>query len=93
MNFIHKVNVETHFRVEYLLKIHCVPDLLSGVEEDISQEPDAADPKCGISIMNIPPDRIHLVGVPELKSKILDHLPLSLWKKSKSLGTRVASRS
>ena len=39
--------------------------------------------------MNIPPDRIHLVGVPELKSKIFDHLLLSLWKKSKSFWTGV----
>ena len=50
----------------------------AGFEEGISHEPEVADPMCGISNMNIPPDRIHLVGVPELKSKIFDHLPLSL---------------
>ena len=50
----------------------------AGVEEDIPHEPEVKDPKCGISNMNIPPDRIHLVGVPELKSKIFDHLLLSL---------------
>ena len=59
--------------------------ILAGVEEDISQEPDIADPKCGISIMNIPPNRIHLVGVPYLKSLILHYLPLPLGKKSKSI--------
>ena len=57
----------------------------AGFEEDISHEPEVVDPKCGISNMNIPPDRIHLAGVPELKSKIFDHLPLSLLKKIKIL--------
>ena len=68
-----------------------VHHLLAGVEEVISQEPEVVDPKCGISNMNIPPDRIHLVGVPDLKSQFLHYLPLPLGKKSKSLGTRVAS--
>ena len=67
--------------------------LLAGVEEAITQEPEVVDPKCGISNMNIPPDRIHLEGVPGLISKILDHLPLSLWKNPKTLGTRVDSRA
>ena len=93
MKFIEQVNVETHFIVENLIKIHCVLDLLAGVEEDISQEPEVTDPKCGISIMIIPPNRIHLVGVPGLKSQILHCLPLPLGKKSKSLGTRVDSRA
>ena len=60
--------------------MHCVLDLLAGVEEDISQEPEVADPKCGISIMNIPPNQIHLVGVLDLKSLILHSLPLPLGK-------------
>ena len=55
----------------------------AGFEEGISHEPEVADPKCGISNMNIPPDRIHLAGVPELKSKIFDHLPLVTLKKIK----------
>ena len=67
--------------------------LLAGVEEAITQEHEVTDPKCGISNMNIPPDRIHFEGVPGLISKILDHLPLSLWKNPKTLGTRVDSRA
>ena len=42
--------------------------LLAGVEEVRSQEPIITDLKCGISNMNIPPNRIYLVGVPDLKS-------------------------
>ena len=70
-----------------------VHHLLAWVEEVISPELEVVDPKCGISNMNIPPDRIHLEGVPGLISKILDHLPLSLWKNPKTLGTRVDSRA
>ena len=43
--------------------------LIAGVEDVIPHEPDVTDPKCGVSNMNIPPNRIHLVGVPGLKSK------------------------
>ena len=53
----------------------------AGFEEDISHEPEVVDPKCGISIMNIPPDWINLVGVPEVKSKILD---LGAWVYSRA---------
>ena len=48
----------------------------------ISQESDVTDPKCGISNISIPHDRIHLAGVPGLKSKILGDPPCSLWEKN-----------
>ena len=75
------LNIEQEVWAIEKLASKCCRDIILvrwEIEEDISQEPEVADPKCGISIMNIPPDRIHLVGVPELKSKIFDHLPLSL---------------
>ena len=34
----------------------------------MSHKPEVADIKCGISILNIPHNQIHLVEVPELKS-------------------------
>ena len=59
--------------------------LHDGVEGDISQEPEVTDPKCGISNKGIPYDRIHLVGVPGLKSKVFDD-PLLVTLKKKLLG-------
>ena len=56
------------FDIKNPVKMTPVLLLLAGVEKVISQEPDVADPKCGISNMNIPPTRIQLVGVPDLKS-------------------------
>ena len=63
-----------------------------GVEEVISQEPEITDPKCGISNMNVPPNRIHLVWVPGLKSKIFNYPILPLAQNQKKFCARVDPR-
>ena len=77
-----------------LSRRHLTPilHLLAGVEEVISQEPDITDPKCGLSNMNIPTNRIHLVGVPGLKSKIFNYPILPLAQNQKKFCARVDPR-
>ena len=74
------------------IKMTPVFHLLTGIEEVISQEPEVVDPKCGISNMNIPPNQIHLVGVPGLKSKIFNYHTLPWAQNQKKFCARVDPR-